>query len=218
MRVIAYIDGFNLYYRALKPNPHLKWLNLEEFARRFLRPGDALVRVNYYTAPVSGLQDPAAPQRQQAYLRALKTLPCVEIHHGSFMRKEICRPLVHPIPLVRPLSPDGQFVLVKSTEEKGSDVNLAAHLLRDAFTNATDVGLVVSADTDLIEPIRIVTSELGKPVGLVNPSLGRPAPPKLASVCSFLRHVDAADLKSSQFPDRLLSRSGRPIARPVSWA
>jgi hypothetical protein len=37
-------------------------------------------------------------------------------------------------------------------EEKGSDVNLASHLLLDAFQNSFDVGAVLSNDSDLVEP------------------------------------------------------------------
>jgi len=33
-RVTFFIDGFNLYYGALKPNPRLRWLDLEVSCRR----------------------------------------------------------------------------------------------------------------------------------------------------------------------------------------
>ncbi len=217
MRVIAYIDGFNLYYRALKANPGLKWLNLEEFIRRFMRPDDSLTAVKYFTARVSGSADPGAPQRQNAYLRALKSLRTLEIHFGTFMRKEICRPLVREFPLVHPRSTNGQFVMVKSTEEKGSDVNLASYLLRDAFLGHADAALVVSADTDLILPVRILTRELNRTVGLINPAVNRPAPPKLVEVASFVRHVALKDLNESQFPEIINPLQGSPVRRPASW-
>lgn len=47
-------------------------------------------------------------------------------------------------------------------EEKGSDVNLAVHLLNDAWKDLFDVGVVVSNDTDLVTPIRMVTVERKK--------------------------------------------------------
>ena len=53
---------------------------------------------------------------------------------------------------------------VWKTEEKGSDVNLASHLVYDACQGSFDVAAVLSNDTDLVEPIRIVTQELGLPV------------------------------------------------------
>ena len=53
-------------------------------------------------------------------------------------------------------------VLVFKVEEKGSDVNLASHLLFDAFRGAFDAAAVLSNDSDLVEPIRIVTKELSR--------------------------------------------------------
>jgi NYN domain len=51
-------------------------------------------------------------------------------------------------------------------------VNLATYLLVDAFRDDAQAFVVVSNDSDLTEPIRIVRHELGKVVGLLNP----PAP------------------------------------------
>ena len=59
-------------------------------------------------------------------------------------------------------------------EEKGSDVNLASHLLVDGFTGKYEVAVVVSNDADLLEPHpRLVRAVLGLPVGVVK--VGRAA-------------------------------------------
>ena len=101
---------------------------------------------------------------------------------------------------------------VVKTEEKGSDVNLASYLLADAFRNEFDVGLVLSNDTDLVEPIRIVAQELGKRIGLVCPS---PNPARsLARVATFLRHLSATRLATAQFPDAI---PGTNIRKPATW-
>ena len=44
-----------------------------------------------------------------------------------------------------------QFVEVIKTEEKGSDVNLAVHLLNDAWLDRYECAVVVSNDSDLAE-------------------------------------------------------------------
>ena len=49
----------------------------------------------YFTAHVSGISDPGAPARQHAYLGALRTLPEVEVHFGSFLAKTVWRPLTN---------------------------------------------------------------------------------------------------------------------------
>ncbi len=87
-----YIDGFNLYYGALKGTPH-KWLDVEALCRRLL-PKDTIDKVRYFTAKVSARPgDPQQPQRQQTYLRALATLDTVTIHYGHFLTHTVRMPL-----------------------------------------------------------------------------------------------------------------------------
>jgi uncharacterized LabA/DUF88 family protein len=73
------------------------------------------------------------------------------------------------MPLVRAPGQPQQYVKVIKTEEKGSDVNLATHLLHDAHRDRFDLAVVVSNDSDLLGPIKIVRNELGKMVGILNP-------------------------------------------------
>jgi uncharacterized LabA/DUF88 family protein len=189
-RTIVYIDGFNLYYRALKGTPH-KWLDIEAMSRAALPQACTIERVNYYTAHISGRVDPAAPRRQHAYLRAITTLPKVAIHYGNFLVSQKWAGLVQPPdfrpPVVLPPGLAPQVAHVWKTEEKGSDVNLGVHLVRDAFKDAFDFAAVLTNDTDLVEPIRIVTQDLGLPVILLTP-VARPAT-SLARVASSIRHI-----------------------------
>jgi len=48
-------------------------------------------------------------------------------------------------------------------------VNLASHLLRDAYGKRFEVAVLVTNDSDLAEPVRIVAQQIGLPVGLLNP-------------------------------------------------
>jgi hypothetical protein len=59
---------------------------------------------------------------------------------------------------------------VISTEEKGSDVNLAAHLLIDAFRGDCEMAIALTNDTDLVEPIRLARDDLGLHLALLSPS------------------------------------------------
>ena len=71
----------------------------------------------------------------------------------------------------RPRTPVPNAVIAEfhSMEEKGSDVNLAAYLLNDAWMNLFDVAVVVSNATDLVVPIRMVNEERQRPVFIVCP-------------------------------------------------
>jgi len=146
----VYIDGFNLYYGCIRRTP-FKWLNLAKLCSQLLPSGYKIHRIRYFTARVSGTpNNPDAPTRQQIYLRALRTLPNISISYGRFLTTKTMMPLADP-------PPSGpKFVRVIKTEEKGSDVNLASHLLLDAFRNDASAAFVVSNDSDLLEPIRIV--------------------------------------------------------------
>jgi hypothetical protein len=223
VRVSAYIDGFNLYYRAyyraLKQEPSLKWLNPRMLLEQFLLPGQNLTQIKYYTAMVSGRRDPGQPARQQVYLRALRTVPGLSIHVGRFLSKEICRPLVYPIPLVHPdpKSTGDQMVMVRSSEEKGSDVNLATHLMLDGCAGSFEVGLVISADTDLLEPIRLVVQSFGRKVGVISPEIHRQPSAEFAKVASFVKRLQKSNLRAAQFPPTITTAKGSQIVRPAVW-
>src|SRR5688572_29751817 len=127
MKTIVYIDGFNLYYGALRGTPY-KWLDLHAlFKEQLLDSTTELIQVRYYTVPVTGSSsdDSASPQRQQRYLRALKA------HCGE--RIEILQGLIiRTTPLLRLVGvpPEHAHSLVKVYQftEKHTDVNLTADL------------------------------------------------------------------------------------------
>ena len=68
MRTFVYVDGFNLYYGALKGTPW-KWLDLPALFAKVLQPHHDILTVKYFTARVSGTPaDPSKPQRQDVNL------------------------------------------------------------------------------------------------------------------------------------------------------
>lgn len=216
-RVIVYIDGFNLYYRALKGTPH-KWLDIAALSAAVLPANCRIEAINYYTARVSGRVDPTAPRRQHAYLRALETLPKVAIHYGNFLATKKWAGLVQPPefrpPCTLPSGSTPNVAYVWKTEEKGSDVNLGVHLVRDAFTDAFDEAAVLTNDTDLVEPIRIVTQEVGRPVTLLTP-VSKPAG-SLKRIASHVRHIDGY-LGPCHLPNPVIGLNGKPIPKPTEW-
>lgn len=211
------IDGSNLYYRALKGTHH-KWLDLAALADAVM-PSDAEIdAINDYVAHVSGRVDPTAPARQHAYLRAVESLGRVTTVFGKFNVTEKWAGLVQPPEfrprLTEPLSTEVSVARIYNTEEKGSDVNLGAHLVRDAALGRFDVAGVLTNDTDLCEPIRIVTEEFGLKVLLLMPS---PKPARsLAAVASGVRHIGPY-LGPCNLPDPVVRADGRTISKPAHW-
>lgn len=204
-RVIVYIDGFNLYYGALKGTPY-KWLDLGRLCQTLL-PADTIVAIKYYTARVSARPgNLTAPTDQQMYLRALRTIPNLSITYGHFLTHSVRMTLTGVVP--------PQKVWVDKTEEKGSDVNLAAHLVRDACTKQFDTAVLITNDSDLAEPVRIVRHEIGLPVGVLSPRPRHSA--ELQKVATFLKRIRQAQLVSCQFPALLTDAHGT-LHKPASW-
>ena len=209
MRTALYIDGFNLYYAALKDDPAVKWLDVRAMASGALSPKNAIVRTRYFTAKVSGSPgDPGAPTRQDAYLRALAAhIPNFSAHFGKFRTEKRRRPLVSPVA-------GATTAEVWERCEKGSDVNLAVNLVHDAWNNLYDCAVVVSNDSDLAEALFLVRT-LGKVVGVLT-CRSRPTD-ELARQASFYRRITRTHLTHSQLPDPVPSPTG-PIHRPAVWA
>lgn len=206
----VYIDGFNLYYGSMRRSAH-KWLNLQSLCDDLL-PAFQVELVRYFTArAASRPTDPDVNLRQQVYLRALETLPNLEIHYGSFLTKTTKMVLASSPPL------NPQFVEVIKTEEKGSDVNLASHLLLDAARDRADAFVVISNDSDLMEPIRIVRQEFGKTVGIINPHQ-HPSYALMKCGPNFTKRIRQGALAANQFPDPVVAADGSIIQKPSSWA
>lgn len=206
-KTIVYIDGFNLYYGCIKDTPY-KWLDLFRFAKANL-PSNEVVTVKYFTAIVKPpATDPGKRTRQLAFLRALGTIPQIEVFYGSFQSHEVQRPRAN----------GGGRVWVVDMKEKGSDVNLATELLCDGFSGNYDVAAVVSNDSDLVAPIRAVIDRLGKPVGVINPHIRKSSRPsvEMKKCCTFYRNVHKRTLRDCQMPGTLQDRNGT-IHKPPGW-
>jgi len=205
LKTIVYVDGFNLYYGSLRKTKY-KWLDLARFCQNLL-PQDDVVAIKYFTAKVAGnRRDPDSPIRQQLYLRALGTLPNVSVIFGHFLTHSVMMPESNTTPI--------RWVRVEKTEEKGSDVNLAAHLIRDAFKGMFELAVVISNDSDLREPVRIVRQELNLPVGIFNPHQTHSR--ELQEFATFRKRIRESDLVNSQFPDTLQDTKGI-FRKPRGW-
>jgi len=203
----VYVDGFNLYYGCVKGTPY-RWLNLSKLCTMLL-PGHHINRIRYFTSLITPQpNDPQQLQRQLTYIRALETIPNLSVHYGKFLTHLVRRPLAHP-----PIG-DHTTVEVMDTKEKGSDVNLATYLLIDGFKKEYQMAVVISADSDLVEPIKLAINKLGLPVGVLHPY--RMDSQQLSAVASFYRPIREKALRASQFPSVMKDSVGT-ITKPIAW-
>jgi len=246
VRVGVYVDGFNLYMRARDlagDAAGWKWLDIRGLAATLaaeLWPASGphdVVRVVYCTTNVKPtLANPDAPLRQQTFINALRASGSVDwVEYGLFVDKVKTRPLAlankkgKPI-LVHPAKPvlvkrtdetkvaDALFyVSVADREEKGSDVNVATHLLLDVLADPrpVDAAVVISNDSDLKVPVAEARKRI--PVGIVNPGRGYTAgllchDPAECVPDQWERQLTFADLTAHQLPDPVGAYS-----KPPGW-
>ena len=207
MKTNFYVDAFNLYYGCLKGTPD-RWLDLDALFRAVF-PKNQINRIRYFTAIVeSRPSDLHRPAHQRAYLRALQTIPSLSIHYGQYKTRAV------RLPLAKPPTNGPQTAHVLRTEEKGTDVNLASHLLLDAFREDCETAIVVSNDAEEKTPIEITMTELGISVGVLNPH-----PLKRRSFDlqpTFFKQLRRGPIAASQFP-RVLKDAHGKIRKPPSW-
>jgi hypothetical protein len=217
-RAFVYVDGFNLYRRSLQGRKGVKWLNLQALATRCLPEYD-VVRIYYFSARIkpSASLDASAPQRQQAYLRALATQhPQVKVYLGHFRAAHR-----HMVTIPKTLNPEAtgwQTTKVLKTEEKGSDVNLAARMVADLLSDACDIAVILTNDSDHAGQIEMLTYEFGKRVGLLLPFQDGVKGNRLLrqQALELKRTIQIEDLRACQLPRQLYDRYGQ-IHCPEAW-
>jgi len=199
----VYIDGFNLYYgiRATRRAGCL-WLDLEDLARSFIDPeAETLAQVKYFTARVRG--NPGPGSRQKVYLKAL-TAHCqnLEIYYGRFLaKKRQCRQCANVYDLY---------------EEKKTDVNIACHVLMDAFHQRYERIYIVSGDSDLVPAVEAAKTVNPHPRIIVANRPKRKSE-ELCRAADASFSIKEKSLRLSQLPETVTGRTGTKLTRPAQW-
>jgi uncharacterized LabA/DUF88 family protein len=200
-RVVAYIDGFNLYFGLRSAGwRRFYWLNLQALARNLLKPGQDLVFTKYFTSRVSYPAD--KERRQSTFLEALETLSDFRIYYGHYQTNpQWCRKCGHK-------------VWVPS--EKMTDVNIAVEMMSDAYQDLFDVALLLSADSDLSAPVLAIKNLFpDKRVVVAFPPQRHSA--QLQRLAHGYLQIGRASIAKSVFPDKVQKADGFVLERPMEW-
>lgn len=199
--VIAYIDGFNLYFGLKAMNqPGVKWLDIHALLTKQLRPGEVLVEVNYFTARVKG--DQGKQNRQNTYLKALESTG-VKIYYGNYQKgKAKCR----------------ACGATRTTySEKRTDVNIATHMLVDSFQGSYDKAILITGDSDLVPPVEaIVQNNTTQRVMVFFPP-NRNRSVLLKNAASAFMTIGDSNIKKHQLPAVITLPNGSVLRKPTSW-
>lgn len=180
--------------------------------RDLLLKGFDVKKIYYFTANVkSPPHDEGQAARQQAYFRALRFNPRVEIVESTFLAKNEYMPI---FPWQYEQNGEPVKVKVKHYKEKGSDVNMATQMLIDAHAAACDAQFVLTADSDLVMPVTYLKS-IGKTIGLILPTEKDSKEIKRAAEPLVYR-IRQNILAASQYPDILKDSKGE-FNKPSKW-
>lgn len=200
-RIIAYIDGYNLYYGLREKGwKWAYWLDVQAMAKALLKPGQALVLTKYFTSVVKRPED--RRRRQAIYLEALQTLTEFEIYYGHFLADTItCRAC---------------GATHETYHEKMTDVNIAVQMISDAYRDQFDTALLVSADSDLVSPVTAVRQLFAdkRVVVALPPARWSKA---LSQAANGYLHIGPNTLSKCLFPDQLRKPDGFVLQRPAEW-
>lgn len=207
-RTIVYVDGFNLYYGAVRGTPY-KWLDLQRFFT-LIRQHDDIRAIKYFTAWVMG---PTLPN-QQAFLAALATRPLVQPVLGNFKQKRVKCAFAQ---CAMPGQPPRFFDVY---EEKRTDVNIAVYMLDDAYQDACDNFVLVSGDSDLVPAVKMIRHRFPhKRIIVYVPAQvpQRGAAVELRTSAHTHRLLPLNLLQHAQLPTQVPDGSGGFISKPAAW-
>ena len=199
-RVVVYIDGFNLYFGMMDAGfNHCKWLNVEKLVRNYLTANQELIEIKYFTSRITN--NPQKQKRQTTYLEAIETTD-VKIIYGLYKAKQIeCENCGHNWNI---------------SNEKMTDVNIATHIIIDAFHDKYDTAILISGDSDLVPPIKAVHQNFPNKVISVF------FPPNrhnntVAGAAKGFQIIGRKKLSDSQFEENVKKRDGFILQKPVDW-
>jgi len=210
IRVSCYIDGFNLYHaiddmsRASRGElNHLKWLDLCKLMAVFTDDQiHKIDHIKYFSAYATW--KPKQHERHQIYTKALASVG-IQMIMGQFKEKEIYCPLCK-------LTHTGH-------EEKESDVNIAVHLVADAYIDAFDQAFIVTRDSDLSGPIRYIRDHFPKKKVKIIAPPQRGHSKELWALANSRASISKEHLAKCLFPEILVDAKGAKICtRPTAYA
>ena len=169
-------------------------------AQNLLKPNQRLIITKYFTARITG--PPDKEKRQSTYIEALETLSEFQIFYGKYQ--------LNP----RQCSQCGFQDEVPN--EKMTDVNIAVEILKDAYQDEFDVALLISADSDLVPPVKTVRELFPNKRVVVASPPGRHSV-ALADSADGSLFIGHAKIAKSLLPEEVVKADGYILRCPSLW-
>lgn len=199
-KVIAYIDGFNLYFGMKQNGNKTLWLNPQKLVATLLKPNQILIETKYFTSRVRN--NPDKELRQKTYIEVLETLKDFKIIYGHYQSHiETCRKCGHSYPY---------------SNEKMTDVNIAVSMMEDAHNNLYDTAFLITGDSDLVPPINSIHKiyPIKRVFVAFPPNRSNVSVKNVAKGSMVLGRKKLLD---AQFSNEVKKKDGFVLKRPENW-
>lgn len=199
-RVVAYIDGFNLYFGLKDAGYHAyKWLDIKKIVTSLLRKNQTLIETKYFTSRVTN--NPDKQRRQNIFLEAIETTG-IKIYYGHYQTDGIeCKRCGN---------------LWAKYNEKMTDVNISTQMIIDAYNDKYDMAMLISGDSDLVPPIKSIHQNFKEKRVFVA------FPPKrfnrsVSTVAKGHLIIGRKKISTCQLPLEIRKKDGYIISKPNKW-
>lgn len=202
-KVIAYVDGFNLYFGLRDKGWRCYyWLDIKSLCQNLLKSHQHLILVKYFTSRIKAKASPDKQKRQSTYIEALNTVQGIKLYYGKYqLNPHECKNCGYKREI---------------PEEKMTDVQLAVEMVSDAYQNNYDTAFLISGDIDLVPSIEIVRAQFPhKRVIVIFPPMR--TTDELRGVANSYLHIPESLLKKSLFPEQITRLGGDVLKRPSEW-
>ena len=221
LKTIIYVDGLNLYHGLLEGKSY-EWIDPKKLyekaaSRRFKQEQHELnvVGVKYFMTPFKGKRE--LVEAQNRHRLALEAqIKGFEYHPGEFRERNLKIRLDEE--LRKKYKITEKIMEIKKNVEKGTDVNIATHLLNDAWLGYFDRAVLITNDADLANPLKLIKEQKhfsAKKLILISTARKNTSTPAgLKSQVDFTYRIDNKLLRSAQLPDHI---EGTNIRKPDIW-
>lgn len=176
-----------------------KWLNVYALANLLKNSSHTLNAVKYFTSRVNN--NPAKQKRQNTYIDALLTTP-ITLIQGQFRSEKMhCNTCGNEY---------------YDSKEKMTDVNIATHMIIDAYKSEYDVAILISGDSDLVPPVREIRNNFpDKEIIIAFPPKRESNELRKTANSSFV--IGKNKLLNCQFPSEIVNKYGIKLSKPIEW-
>lgn len=199
-RVIVYIDGFNLYFGIKQAGlNNCKWLDINKLVSHLLKPTQELISIKYFTSRVNN--NPDKQKRQNTFIEALESTG-IKAYYGHYQSDSIeCKRCGS---------------IWATYNEKMTDVNIATHMIIDAFQDNCDMAMLISGDSDLVPPIKAIHDNFkNKRVFVAFPPNRFNNSVALVAKGNFI--IGRKKIVDCQFPPEIIKPNGYILKKPKLW-